>query len=635
MIQRFILRHRRAPGDITCLSSLARDLVLQGNGETEVDVLTTAAELWNHNPYLTKLWRGPSHSPQVLHPGTRIINCDYSQGLIDQQRESIHFCRYFHRDFTAQTGLPVELTQPKGDLHLNAHELGNRPVFSRYWLVIPGGKTDFTAKVWHHQYFQQVADGLAARGLKVLLSGANLPGHWHPYIAGDNVIDAVGWGGLRELLCQIYHADGVICGVTAAMHMAAVFDRPCVVIAGGRESWWWEAYVNENTGFGPIASHNVAVPHKYLHTIGQLDCCERVGCLKNKVAKIDKDQNVCTQPIITPGQVVPRCLHEITPRHVLDAVDAYYKDNSLPPIAHTKHDAALMREVERLPPGWYEQPRATRPLVTQQRIRDSLHKHQDPDWDHQKIGGQITAFALLYSSEADDYFEMHSQFFTSLLSTIDLDRVELRIGSNCLGDRSMRLVTSLVDSGIVRKHYAHSENAYKYPVMREMFYDPTTPIQTQWILWFDDDTICDVRPDWLTQLIRTIATHKDPKCKMFGAKHVWRMTQAQQVIFQSRPWHQARPSRNGRGAPSARDRAILFAAGGFWAAEYAAIKAADIPDLGTGLTHNGGDWQIGEQLYQAGYTLEQFNDKKQFVRTSGYPRRGVTMPLIDVKNPML
>jgi hypothetical protein len=83
------------------------------------------------------------------------------------------------------------------------------------------------------------------------------------------------------------------------------------------------------------------------------------------------------------------------------------------------------------------------------------------------------------------------------------------------------------------------------------------------------------------------------------------------------------------GAGSPNGNRIIFTTGGFWAITTEAMRAADIPDLGTGLTHNGGDWQIGEQIYQAGYGIKQFNGKKQFVRTSSVDRRGVTKPTID------
>ena len=47
-----------------------------------------------------------------------------------------------------------------------------------------------------------------------------------------------------------YHAQGMLCPVTALMHLAAAAEmkggwpknRPCVVVAGGREPMQWEAY---------------------------------------------------------------------------------------------------------------------------------------------------------------------------------------------------------------------------------------------------------------------------------------------------------------------------------------------------------------------------------------------------------
>lgn len=249
--------------------------------------------------------------------------------------------------------------------------------------------------------------------------------------------------------------------------------------------------------------------------------------------------------------------------------------------------------------------------------------------DHPTVGGKFTAFILFYGG--DEHHELHHKCLSSFLQTVPAHRVDLRVGSNALGPKSLAMIEEQVQRGRISKHYRHTENAYKYPVMREMFYDDTHPIQTKWILWFDDDSICDVDPNWLTALSMCINQyHKDKEAHMIGATFVWPTTQRQREILSSRPWYRNQPWRafNGKPDPVAGNK-IIFTVGGFWALTTEAMRAADIPDLGTGLLHNGGDWQIGEQLYQAGYTNKMFNAKKQFVRTSSVERRGETTPLID------
>ena len=53
-----------------------------------------------------------------------------------------------------------------------------------------------------------------------------------------------------------------------------------------------------------------------------------------------------------------------------------------------------------------------------------------------------------------------------------------------------------------------------------------------------------------------------------------------------------------------------------------AIRRADVPDPDIG--HNGGDYMIGEQLWQNNCDLKDWNRNKSFVHTSSVARRGLT-----------
>lgn len=631
-----------------------RDIHVAYPGEFETDFNTTVTPIWENNPYVTKLWNHNTKAPSILSADTRMIACQYQRGLKEQNTETIHFCSYFHRDFEKQTGIKVPLSLPHGDLHLSSHEQTTPPVNGRYWLMLTGGKSDFTIKVWHTKYFQEVSDRLGDMGLGVVQAGAAQKGHWHPKLTGEHVINLCGWGGFREFLQQIYHAEGVICGVTAAMHIAAAFHKPCIVIAGGREAWWWEAYVNENKGLG-IGSGKHPMPHRFLHTIGLLDCCKHHGCWKNKVVPLANDKLICTQPIITPEMPIARCMQMITPEHVMTAVSSYYTDGSLPPIQQvgsTQEPPAIVQQSTSEPVKQTGvQPTRVRastsivlprgvPIVINPRAKISTDGVKQPmarpgqasDFsddnvvDHPAVGGKVTACVLCYG----DHFDLHKKCLTTLLATVPGKRLDLRVATNAAEPRTLELIESYVAQGFITKHYRHDTNDYKYPVMREMFWDASCPIETKWVLWFDDDSICDVEPNWFNILATHIAQHhQGTNAHMIGASFVWTTNQKQREILASRPWYKGRQWRGGDGKPSPNGSKIIFAAGGFWAITTEAMRAADIPDLGTGLTHTGGDWQIGEQLYQAGYGLKQFNGKKQFVRTSSVPRRGVTKPTID------
>jgi hypothetical protein len=239
----------------------------------------------------------------------------------------------------------------------------------------------------------------------------------------------------------------------------------------------------------------------------------------------------------------------------------------------------------------------------------------------------MAAFILFYGGE--EYYQLHERCLTSLFNTVPMERIDLRVGSNQLNARSTEMIEKAVERKLITKHYAHDSNDYKYPVMREMFYDREHPIRTKWVLWFDDDSICK-DPNWLNILGLLISQHhKDNDAHMIGTKMVWTTNSKQRKIMEDRAWYKGKPWRQHNGRPSPNGNKILFVSGGFWALTHEAMVAADIPDLGTGLTHTGGDWQIGEQLYQAGYGIKMFNTKKQFITTSSTKRRGVTMPTID------
>jgi hypothetical protein len=176
-----------------------------------------------------------------------------------------------------------------------------------------------------------VVDFLTSMGLDVVQCGAQAgrPAPWNPELRG--VVDLVGRTGVREYFRLIAHADGVLCTITSAMHIAAAFERPCVVWAGGREEPWWEGYVNDYGAFGPQAAP-VRVPHRYLHTGGMLPCCEKNFCWKNKVVPEGKDRSLCRLPVTVAGQAVAKCQALIPPEKVIEGVLGYYADGTLPPL---------------------------------------------------------------------------------------------------------------------------------------------------------------------------------------------------------------------------------------------------------------------------------------------------------------
>lgn len=328
-MRKLILSMHMAIGDTVVFTGLIRDIKRIHGDAIQVDTRTNFADLWQFNPYVTFL------DPQREDVEQYDLR-DYCPGITAAGRgDPLHFMSWYHRDFVDQTGLDAWPTESKPDLHISPAMRDTPPITGRYWVVFGGGKTDMTTKHWEYVRYQELINRLRPYGLQFVQTGAvhnsNRTQHIHPPLEG--VLNLVGWGGIPELLWQIYHAEGVICPITSGMHIAAAFDKPCVVIAGGREEATWESYTNLHGSFGDKAVP-VKVPHRYLHTIGLLPCCPTKGCWKKRVVKLEPhDESLCWRPVTKPNrQTVPECMDMITVEAVMGAVLSYYEDGTLPPL---------------------------------------------------------------------------------------------------------------------------------------------------------------------------------------------------------------------------------------------------------------------------------------------------------------
>ncbi len=316
--ERLILRCSLSPGDVAMLTAAVRDLHRACPGRFLTDVRTTAGQLWENNPYLTPL---DEHDPRV-----RVIEMQYP--LVHQSNtSSYHFIHGYAQYLAQELGVPIPVTDFRGDIHLSDLErswmsqVEETGVRGDFWIVMAGGKYDFTAKWWDPVAYQRVVDHFDGRVQFVQCGEA---GHWHPPL--QNVINLIGKTDIRQFVRLMHHADGVLCPVTFAMHLAAAVEtkpgrplnRACVVVAGGREPAQWEAYPH----------------HQYLHTNGALDCCDNGGCWKSRCQPVGdgdaKDDELCLYPIeLTPELRIPKCLHMLTADDVIRRIELYYEGGAL------------------------------------------------------------------------------------------------------------------------------------------------------------------------------------------------------------------------------------------------------------------------------------------------------------------
>lgn len=598
----FVLQHKKAPGDTVVFTALVRDLAA-AYPNLKIDVRVPWEGIVQNNPHVTQL--------SSAAPGVKHLVLAYKAGIVRANNggPKIHFLQEFYNNFELQTGLKVPLRLPKPDLHLTETE---RPplVSGRYWVVMAGGKLDVPIKVWRHGFYQQVVNRLRDEGLGAVQCGAVGPLHVHKPL--DGALNLIGRTSLRDFMRIIRDAEGVICPITAAMHIAAAFDKPCVVVAGGREAPWWEAYDPQYGGFGEVGKL-IKVPHRFLHTLGELDCCRDRGCWKNKLVK-EKPEDLMCRYVVPGPQPVARCMEMITVDRVVDSVLSYYRDGTLLPINSINVNRIELEPklVGSLPPlvDAYEH---ANPLLAVPPPPPVAATAVEPSGlEHRLLGGKMTVLVLCYG----DYLDLHMRCLKSIVSTVPPEQLDLRVGANACCEASLNYLATLP----ITKLYRHDDNAYKYPVMREMLYDPELPITTNYVTWFDDDSYV-VSPQWLRRLSESIVSNHPHGSRLFGIRFVHELrTPKQASWFREVSWFRNRPWQLRNGADAPNGNYIPFVSGGFWALSKECLAAKVLPDRR--LKHNGGDITIGAQVHQMGFKIKDFNRGKVFVHSSGAPRRG-------------
>ena len=355
--RKVILVNLLSPGDIMMMTAAVRDLHRAHPREFITDVYTSVGEIWENNPYLTKLpykveRLGDQTQPEndreriltsrdlkiiVEDPDIEVYDVGYDgeyQASINRSNQNAyHFIHGYAQDFEHKLGVPVPVTEFKGDIHISDMEkawmsqVQEQGITDNFWLIFSGGKYDYTAKWWNPDSYQAIVDHFKGR---ILFVQCGDPSHFHPPLKG--VMNLIGKTSARQLIRLMHHSTGVICPVTFAMHLAAAtpmrtFDlhghklpaqRPCIVLAGGREAMHWEAYPH----------------HQFMHTIGALPCCSKGGCWKSRCQPVGdndpKDESLCVSPVkVSDSLQIGKCQTMITPQMVSESISMYYEGGML------------------------------------------------------------------------------------------------------------------------------------------------------------------------------------------------------------------------------------------------------------------------------------------------------------------
>ena len=325
-LRKVILKTTLSPGDLLMLSSAIRD-IKANYSNILIDVRTAVPAIWENSTILTRL--------DEKDPDVEVIDVEYPLINVSNNRpyHFIHGYRFFLEE---KLGIKIPCGDFRGQVFLSELEkswmsqLQEMGIDQRFWILKSGGKWDYTAKWWNPEEYQKVVDHFKD---KILFVQCGEKDHYHPEL--ENVINLVGKTDGRQFIRLMYHAAGVICPVTYAMHLAAAVEtkrkmpinRACVVIAGGREPTHWEAYPS----------------HRYLSLMGAMDCCENGGCWRSRAFPLndgdEKDKSLCQYPVGLNKKIkynhkelelkIPKCLDMITHKDVIRAIETYYEGGSL------------------------------------------------------------------------------------------------------------------------------------------------------------------------------------------------------------------------------------------------------------------------------------------------------------------
>jgi len=357
--RKIVFRHGRAPGDNIMFTAGIRDFCLLFP-QFHVGVHKKYSWIWENNPYIDHDLKGSGPGVEYYEVGYPAVgycnntNVHFTQMfLLDMIAiADLHeplpislgeFCSAFANGHVGDprmgskkglepfksleekySGFCKEFARQKGDLHLSEKEMKDnlvRDVYGveHYWIVAPGGKSDFTAKQWDWRRFQKVVDYFDGLIKFVVVGSSAAQMFLQTYRGAIDLIDKFNGDKIRELVPLVYHSDGVISTPSLLMHMGAAVpkrdgkDKPGVTIWGGREPTAWSWYCS----------------YQHLHTNAAFSCCKDGGCWKARTYPFmkhpEKNTSLCKHPVEVEGRTLQQCMDSITYKDVIRAIEKYYE----------------------------------------------------------------------------------------------------------------------------------------------------------------------------------------------------------------------------------------------------------------------------------------------------------------------
>jgi GT2 family glycosyltransferase len=216
----------------------------------------------------------------------------------------------------------------------------------------------------------------------------------------------------------------------------------------------------------------------------------------------------------------------------------------------------------------------------------------------------LTVCALFYGN----WPFLCRRFLDSLYRWTDPAAFQLRAGMNAVCAETRQLLMAAQQRFGNITFYESKRNLYKCRMMRRMLHAP--PLDTEWMVWFDDDSHV-TSPRWILDLLMQM--ERCPEAELFGSLHFVDVCPELERSIASALWYKGVSMRQGE--VSGR-KTIVFPVGGFWAVRSERLLQINWPDRR--LQHFEDDYLMGEALRQQGVRMADF---KSGVAISDAPRR--------------
>jgi ADP-heptose:LPS heptosyltransferase len=162
-------------------------------------------------------------------PRIGAISVDYPGSLLDVRHRVDDDIHEVQRALSLASAMGYALS-PLEDRQLRMRDIPEHYAlpFSRYIVVHPGSTV--SARAWYPERNAALVERLCGEGYNVVVTGSREESNLTAYVAGTHALDLGGKTTFAQYAAIVRDAAAVICGNTAAAHVAAAVGTPVVSI---------------------------------------------------------------------------------------------------------------------------------------------------------------------------------------------------------------------------------------------------------------------------------------------------------------------------------------------------------------------------------------------------------------------